>query len=220
MASRDNRIEARRDPPQLYLVTPEVADPAAFSGALTAALGAGDVAAVLLRLAAADERTLINRAKVLSPIVQNKGAALLIAGHAEIAARAGADGAHLTGIEALQAALGSLRPARIAGCGGLTTRHDAMLAAEAGADYVMLGEPDARNRRPSFDAILERVEWWAEVFEIPCVGFAATFEEIEKLAAAGSDFVAAGDCIFGDARRPAAAIAEAARLLGRAEAVG
>src|SRR5436190_110415 len=104
-----------------------------------------NVAAALLRLAAADERTLINRVKVLAPIVQSKDAALLIAGHAEIAARAAADGAHLTGIDALQAALGSLKPARIAGCGGLATRHDAMLAGEAGTDYVMFGEPDERN---------------------------------------------------------------------------
>ena len=220
MASRDNRTETRRDPPRLYLVTPEVADPEGFSGALAAALGAGNVAAVLLRLAAADERTLINRAKVLAPLVQGKGAALLIAGHAGIAARAGADGAHLTGIDAFEAALGALKPERIAGCGGLATRHDAMLAAEAGADYVMFGEPDEHNRRPTFDAILERAAWWAEVFEIPCVGFAATFPEVEDLAAAGADFVAAGDCIFGDARGPAAAIAEAARLLARAEALG
>src|SRR5262245_1199358 len=132
MTARENRIQARRDPPRLYLVTPEVTDPAGFSPVLAEALGAGDVAAVLLRLAAADERTLINRAKVLAPIMQGKGAALLIADQAEIAARAGADGAHLTGIDALQSALGSLKPARIAGCGGLATRHDAMLAGEAG----------------------------------------------------------------------------------------
>src|SRR5262245_52351034 len=122
MTSRHSRIEARRDPPRLYLVTPELADPGGFSSALAAALGAGDVAAVLLRLGAEDERTSINRAKVLAPIVQGKGAALLIADQAEIAARAGADGAHLTGIDALQSALGSLKPVRIAGCGGLATR--------------------------------------------------------------------------------------------------
>ena len=59
----------------------------------------------------------------------------------QLAARAGADGAHLTGIEAFAAALGALKPDRIAGAGGLRSRHDAMLAAEAGADYVMFGEP-------------------------------------------------------------------------------
>ena len=48
-----------------------------------------------------------------------------------------------------------------------------MLAGEAGADYVMFGEPDRRGGRPPFDAIVERVEWWAELFELPCVGYAA-----------------------------------------------
>ena len=60
-----------------------------------------------------------------------------------------------------------------------------MLAAEAGADYVMFGEPDAAGERPSFEAIEERVAWWAEVFEIPCVGFAAAPEEVAPLATAG-----------------------------------
>jgi thiamine-phosphate pyrophosphorylase len=76
-----------------------------------------------------------------------------------------------------------------------------MVAAEAGADYVMFGEPDASGRRPSFDAIAQRVAWWAEVFEIPCVGFAASLDEVEPLAAAGADFIAVGDCVFGPGRR-------------------
>ena len=91
--------------PRLYLVTPPLGDTAAFARELPAALAAGDVAAVLLRLAEADERTLINRAKEIAAIVQPREIALLLDGHPEIVARAGADGAHLTGIEALNAAL-------------------------------------------------------------------------------------------------------------------
>ena len=67
--------------------------------------------------------------------------------------------------------------------------------------------------------MLDRVAWWAEVFEIPCVGFAASVEETEQLAAAGADFVALGDAVFGDARGPAVAMAEAARRLAAPEAV-
>ena len=220
MASRGNRIEPRRPAPRLYLVTPPVTDPAGLKDALAAALGAGDVAAVLLRMAATDDRTMINRVKALAPMVQDKGTALLIDGHPGIVARAGADGAHLPGVAAFAAALALLKPARIAGCGGLASRHDAMLAAEAGADYVMFGEPDEAAHRPAFEAVLERIAWWAEVFEIPCVGFAATAEEAEQLAAAGADFVALGDAVFGDARGPAAAMAEAARRLALKESVG
>ncbi len=220
MASPANRIEPRRRAARLYLQAPQVADPAGVADALAAAIGAADVAAVLLALAPADDRTLINNAKALAPLVQSKGAALVLAGHADLAARAGADGAHLAGIDAFQAALTTLKPTRIAGCGGLRTRHDAMLAGEAGADYVMFGEPDAQARRPSFDAIVERIAWWAELFEISCVGFAAAIEEVEPLAYAGADFIAVGDCIFGDARGPAAAIADVASRLAPAEMVG
>ena len=67
-----------------------------------------------------------------------------------------------------------------------------MLAGEAGADYVMFGEPDAAGRRPAFDAVAKRVAWWAELFEIPCVGFAVGLDEVAPLAAAGADFVAVG----------------------------
>jgi len=219
MASRDDRTKPRRPDPRLYLVSPEIADAAAFAGALAAALAGADVAAVLLRLAGPDERSLINIGKKLAPLIQDAGAALLLAGHPDIVARVGADGAHLTGIDAFSAARTALQPERIAGCGGLTTRHDAMLAGEAGADYVLFGEPDQAGRRPSFEAIAERVAWWAEIFEPPCVGFAGTLAEVAMLATAGADFVAAGDCIFNDSRGPAAALADAAQRLALPEVV-
>jgi thiamine-phosphate pyrophosphorylase len=217
MASRGNPAEPRRPAPRLYLVSPQ--DPAGLADKLAQALGAADVAAVLLRLPQTDERSQVNQAKALAPTVQDKGAALILDGHADLAVRAGADGAHLTGIDALNEALATLKPARIAGCGGLESRHDAMLAAETGADYVMFGEPDENGNRPSFEAIAERVAWWAEVFEIPCVGFAASLDEVEALAQAGADFVAVGDCVFGDSRGCAAALADVVRRLTLAEMV-
>jgi thiamine-phosphate pyrophosphorylase len=191
MATRPKNPEPRPQP-RLYLMTPPVEDAAAFASPLTQALGAADVAAVLLRLTEADERTQINRIKAIASAVQNQGAALLIDGHRELVARSGADGAHITGIENFTDALETLKPDWIVGCGGLTNRHDAMAAAEAGADYVMFGEPDAAGARPGFDAILERVTWWAEVFEAPCVAFAASLDEIAPLVSAGADFIALG----------------------------
>ena len=211
--AKPHQAAKTRPAPRLYLVTPLLDETDAFADALGSALEAADVAAVLLRLKPAGERELINRVKMLASIVQRKDAALVLDGYAEIAARGGADGAHLTGIEAFTAAVGSLKPERIAGCGGLNTRHDAMFAAERGADYVMFGEPGADGRRPSFAAIVERIEWWAEVFEIPCVGFAAAVDEIRPLTVAGADFVAVGGHIWDDPRGAAAAVAEAALQL-------
>jgi len=212
MASRPpDKTTAARPTARLYLVTPPLADVAATTALLAPALAAADIAAVLLRLPAADERTLINRIREIAPLVQERGAALLVEGRPDLVARAGADGAHLAGIAAMQEAIAALKPDRIVGAGGLESRHDAMIAAESGADYVMFGEPDSAGKRPSFPAIRERVEWWTEVFEIPCVAHAASLAEVGELAAA--EFVALDPAILSDPRGPAQAVAEASRRL-------
>jgi thiamine-phosphate pyrophosphorylase len=211
--------------PRLYLFTPPLGDPAAFLPDLDAALSAGDVAAVLLRLAPADERTLIARAKAVAAAVQRRDVAVLLDGHADLVARAGADGAHLTGVDEFAAALAFLKPERIAGAGGVRSRHDAMLAGETGADYVMFGEPpppraredksedQGGSRRPSLEETLERLEWWAHLVEIPCVGYAAGLDEVAALAQTGADFIALGEWIWTkpqDAGKGAAAAVAAA----------
>jgi len=200
-------------PPRLYLFTPPLGDPAAFTPALAAALEAGDVAAVLLRLEAADERTLINRIKAVATAVQRRDVALILDGYPQLAASAGADGAHLTGIAALEAAIGTLKPDRIAGAGGLRSRDDAMLAGEAGADYVMFGEDDSRGQRPPFEYELDRLAWWAELFEPPCVGYAGGLDEVLPLVQVGADFMALGDWIWTHPQGAAAAVAMAASAL-------
>src|SRR6195256_6251224 len=207
-----------RPVPRLYLATPEVDDASPWLASLPGLLTGADVAAVLLRLKPTDQRTMISRIKTLAPVIQDGGAALLLDGHVELVARAGADGAHLTGIEAMEDALPRLKPDRIAGVGGLTTRHDSMAAGEAGADYVLFGEPDARGQRPSVEAIAERLQWWAELFEPPCVGFAASREEAYEFAAAGADFVLVGDFIWNDTRGAAAALVDAQQTIRQAQA--
>jgi thiamine-phosphate pyrophosphorylase len=220
MASRTEPIEGRRPAQRLYLVTPPTDEPARLADTLAAALDAADIAAVLVALAGDDERALIKGVKALAPAIQDRGAALLLHGHADLVARAGVDGAHLPDLDEFNMALPTLRPERIAGCGGLVTRHEAMLAAEGGADYVMFGEPETAGDRPSFDAIIERVQWWAEVFEIPCVAYAGAFEEIAPLAAAGADFIALGPFVFSDARGAARVVASAAASLLVSEPAG
>ncbi|QPF92773.1 thiamine phosphate synthase [Bradyrhizobium commune] len=213
-----NKSPPPRPAPRLYLATPVVDDPASLLAELPALLAAADVAAVLLRLKETDQRTMISRIKALAPVVQNAGAALLVDGHHELVARGGADGAHLTGIATLEEAMPSLKPDRIAGVGGLTTRHDSMNAGEMGADYVLFGEPDATGERPSAQAIAERLDWWAELFEPPCVGFATSIEEAHAFAASGADFVLVGDVIWADPRGPKAALVEADAAIKKAHA--
>ena len=197
-----------RPAPRLYLATPVVDDPSELIASLPALLATADVAAVLVRLRETDQRTMISRVKALVPVIQDAGAALLIDGHVELVARAGADGAHLTGLAALEEALPSLKPDRIAGVGGLPTRHESMAAGELGADYVLFGEPDAQGQRPSTQAIAERLNWWDELFEPPCVGYATSREEAFEFASAGADFILVGDFIFTDQRGASTALAE------------
>jgi thiamine-phosphate pyrophosphorylase len=221
-----------RPAPRLYVVTPPVGvsrlavgsegmrspqSPAELARSLAQALAGIDAAAVLLRLPDGDERGLINAVKEFAPAVQATGAAVLIDGRPDIVARGGADGAHFAGPALLKEALPRLKPDRIAGAGGLRSRHDAMLAAEAGADYVMFGEPDVAGARPAFAAVIERVAWWAEVFEIPCVAYASGIDEVEAMAAAGADFVALGEALFDDPRGLKAALAQAAARLAVTE---
>jgi thiamine-phosphate pyrophosphorylase len=191
-------------------------DPSGLVAQLPDLLAAADVAAVLVRLKETDQRTMISRLKQLAPVIQNAGAALLVDGHVELVARAGADGAHLTGIAAREEALPSLKPDRIAGVGGLATRHDSMAAGESGADYVLFGEPDAKSERPSVEAIAERLQWWDELFEPPCVGFAASLAEAVEFTTAGADFVLVGDFIWADPRGAKAALIDAGQAIRQA----
>ena len=104
-------------------MTPQAADPDGLKNALAGSARRRRRRRRAAALAAADDRSLINRVKALAPVAQEKGAALILDGHPEIVARAGADGAHLAGIDAFNAALATLKPARIAlrrACRGTT----------------------------------------------------------------------------------------------------
>ena len=207
-----------RPAPRLYVATPVVDDPDRFIAHLPALFATADIAAVLLRLKETDHRSMITAVKVIAPVVQAAGGALLLDGHVDLVARGGADGAHLNGVDAMEEALPSLKPNRIAGVGGLITRHDSMTAGERGADYVLFGEPDAAGKRPSTEAVAERLSWWAELFEPPCVGYAASADEVPEFVLAGADFVLVDDLVWADARGPTAALSDLDQAMRRAYA--
>ena len=207
------------EPTRLYLISPVVAEPDAFAPRLADACRGGAVAAVLLRLAAADERTLVNRVKALAPAAQESGAAVLVHAPGEVdlaavAARGGADGVHLAGAGvAARDMRERLRDGRILGVGGLRSKHDAMEAGEAAADYVMFGEPRPDGTLPPLDAVLERASWWAEIFATPCVAHAPTLHTVGEVAATGVEFVAVSDAVWAEPGREAEAVATAVAAL-------
>ncbi|MGH6796686.1 MAG: thiamine phosphate synthase [Methylocella sp.] len=199
------------DVPRLYLITPPLADWAPCSILFETAMAACDVACVLLRTSADDGGAKEKIVRALARLVQKHGVACLVADDLQWAIRANADGVHIDGSgERLDAALRAIKPGHIVGAGGLPTRDAAMTAGEAGADYVMFGGPCGVE---SHAAIVERVAWWAEIFNVPCVGYAHDLASIGDLVHAGADFIALGDAIFADPRGAAAALRDAASLL-------
>lgn len=208
---------------RLYLITPILED-ASFAPRLAEACATGTVAAVLLRLASADERSLINQVKALAPAAQEHGAAVIVsvegkADLATIAARGGADGVHVPGDPANVRDLRErLKSERAIGVGAIRTKDDAMTLGEAGADYLLFGEPRPDGSLPSLDSVVERASWWAEIFETPCVAYAPSLDTVETLAATHAEFVALGDAVWSHPEGPAAALTAAAEILQRQEA--
>ena len=147
-----------------------------------------DAACVLLRPDAApfDE----DPAAVVA-LVQERGLACLVANDPALAAKLGADGVHIAADPTIYAeARKTLGPNASIGAGCGLSRHNTMLLAEMGADYVAFGAEDGSD----IDAINQRAElitWWSEIFVVPCVAWNVTSaEEAARCAASGADFVA------------------------------
>ncbi len=141
--------------------------------------------------------------------MQRHNAAALVTCGPQAAVRGGADGVHAASAAQVVALRESLPADRIVGAGGLASRHDAMDAGEAGADYVMFGEPfEGRAALPE-SALVERAAWWAEIFETPCVAYAGHAGMLAPLAFTKAEFVALGPWAFADPEGAAEAVARA-----------
>jgi thiamine-phosphate pyrophosphorylase len=204
----------------LYLVTPPLsaADADAFIKIFASVVAAAPVACALVRLAPGSEP---HAEAIVAPLLRPAKAAdcaLLIENDVRSAARLGADGVHVAGAGAdLETAIERLKPDRIVGAGSLRTRDEAMTAGEMGADYVMFGEPHGGAQTmglASLVSLTERVVWWAEIFETPCVAYADTIPAAGTLADAGADFVALSEAIWGSSSPAAAAREAQMRILG------
>lgn len=205
--------------PQFFLITPAIDDLPAFRVKLAPLIETGALAVILAKTGPdSDARRL---AAALREPIQKAGIALLIdcPDDARAIARLGFDGAHVArpGL-GLAEAISTLKPDRIVGIGGLRARHDAMEAGEKDIDYVMFGEPRADGFVPPVEQTVERAEWWASIFNVPCVAYAPDMAGVALLAATGVEFIAIGPWLF-DHADPAGALAEARRL-AKARATG
>jgi thiamine-phosphate pyrophosphorylase len=192
---------------RLYLITPPVL-PDDFEHQLAAALDAGDVAAVQLRLKNVSDTVLQKTIDRLRPIVQSRDAAFLLNDRPDLAVKLGCDGAHVgqTDMKAKEARkiLGDLT----LGVTCHNSRHLAMEAGEAGADYVAFGAffPTATKEPPEM-AEIETLRLWAEVMEIPCVAIGGiTAENCAPLVKARAEFLAVVGAVWNFPSGPAAGV--------------
>ncbi len=195
---------------RLYLITPPAFELAAFSQALADALAGGDVAAVQLRLKGQSDAEVLRIGAALKPTVQDAGAAFIVNDRPDLAAKLDADGVHVGQEDASYAqARGALGKDKIVGVTCHDSRHLAMEAAEAGADYVAFGAfyPTA-TKQPKTRADTELLEIWSEIAETPCVAIGGiTVENAEPLVRAGADFLAVAAGVWAHADGPGDAVA-------------
>jgi thiamine-phosphate pyrophosphorylase len=190
---------------QLLLIGPPGYDPARLAGPLDAALAVGGIAAFVLPVdRAAQQSDLVRQLAPLRAVCADHAVAFLVRDHVGLALEIGADGVHLgagaADVQATRAALGSERILGVS-CG--RSRDAAMVAGEAGADYVGFGD---LGQRPGHD-LHELLQWWSELFVLPCLAEAATTQgDCAALVRAGADFVSAGESVWTDPAGAAAAV--------------
>ncbi|MGE3304172.1 MAG: thiamine phosphate synthase [Hyphomonadaceae bacterium] len=199
--------EARRC--RLYLITPPRMDAEAFAVTLRDALQGGDVAAVQLRLKDVCDDAVLAAGARLKPIVQDAGAAFIVNDRPDLALQLGADGVHVGQQDAPYAQARALVGAeRIVGVTCHNSRHLAMEAGEAGADYVAFGAffPTDTKEAPT-RADVELLEIWAETMQTPCVAIGGiTVENALPLVRAGADFLAVSAGVWRHPAGPAEAV--------------
>ena len=203
----------RTEPARLYLISPqEVAG--AFPDRLKAALEGGEVAAFQMRVKDTEEHQLARLAEPLQRLCADHDCAFIVNDSMALAKRLGADGVHLGQSDGdPREARALLGPAAQIGRTCHDSRHLAMEAGEAGADYVAFGAFYETTTKPSQHrpepAILS---WWASLFEIPCVAIGGiTPGNAAPLVTAGADFIAVCNAVWGK-DDPAGEVAKFAAL--------
>ncbi|SMF60738.1 thiamine phosphate synthase [Allosphingosinicella indica] len=217
-AARFQRDEARGDC-QLYLISPlDVGGD--FPDRLAAALDGGPVAAFQFRVKGADQHEAARLAEPLQRLCADRDVAFIVNDDMALTKRIGADGVHLgQGDGDPREARALLGPSAQIGVTCHDSRHLAMDAGEAGADYVAFGAffpTTTKEVRHRPEPVI--LSWWSALFEIPCVAIGGiTPANGRSLVDAGADFLAVSGAVWNDPLGPGAAVADFAELLRRAE---
>jgi thiamine-phosphate pyrophosphorylase len=200
---------------RLYLISPpEVPDIAAFAHALDQALDGGDVACLQIRLKSregisAPDSHILALGRHIIPRAQDRGVAVLINDRPDLAVELGADGVHVGQSDmSFDQTRKLVGPDAIVGVTCHASRHLALEAGEAGADYVAFGAfYPTDTKDPLAKAEPELLAWWQQMIELPCVAIGGiTTENARPLVEAGADFLAVSAGVWKDPRGPAEAV--------------
>lgn len=205
---------------RLYLITPPALVPEAFAADLAAALDAGDVGALQLRLKDTDDDAIRHAVEVLKPVADARGVPLIMNDRPDLAHETGCAGVHVGQQDAAYTeARGIVGEAAIVGVTCHDSRHLAISAAEQGADYVAFGAffPTA-TKQAKFHAEPEILDWWQELMQIPCVAIGGiTAENGAALVRAGADFLAVVGAVWNHPGGPAAGVAAMNAMIAAAD---
>jgi thiamine-phosphate pyrophosphorylase len=207
----------KRPPCQLYLISPpEVGGD--FAGRLQQALGGGPVAAFQFRVKGIGQHEAARLAEPLQRICEAHEVAFIVNDDMALARRLGADGVHLGQSDGdPREARALLGPAAQVGVTCHDSRHLAMAAGEAGADYVAFGAFfPTTTKETSYRPEPSILSWWSRLFEIPCVAIGGiTPDNGRVLVEAGADFLAVCSAVWGHPEGPAAAVRSFQGVLGK-----
>ena len=208
-------MTAPKDRCRLVLIVPAHDDVDHQASTLADALRGGDVASVIIPQYGLDDATFQKRAETLVPMVQEAGAAALVAGDSRTASRVKADGLHVIGgAEALSEAVENFAPKLIVGGGNADDRHKALEQGESNPDYMFFGKLEGDIKPEAHPKNMALGEWWASMIEIPAVVMGGSdVASVVAVAESGVEFVALREAVFGHAGGAAQAVAEANALL-------
>jgi thiamine-phosphate pyrophosphorylase len=213
-AERFARPEANRDC-QLYLISPPSLG-GDFAAQLGRALDAGPVAAFQLRLKHSSDQEILEAAARLMPICRQRDVAFIMNDRIDLAKASGADGVHLGQRDGdIGEARALLGPSAQIGVTCHDSRHLAMEAGEAGADYVAFGAFFPTSTKETFHRPDPSIlSWWSTLFELPCVAIGGiTAENAAELVAAGADFLAVCSSVWSHPQGPGPGVRAFAELL-------
>src|SRR6201984_3087175 len=193
---------------RLYLISPPRLSAANFLSPLKEALKGGDVASFQLRLKHSSDDEIRRAVDTLRPVVQAHGSAFILNDRPDLAAELGCDGVHVGQDDTSYAAARAALPDGIVGVTCHDSRHLAMEAAEAGADYVAFGAFfPTKTKETKTQADIDLLRGWREVTVVPCVAIGGiTVQNAPALIEAGADFLAVAAGVWEHTDGPEAAV--------------